>query len=43
MSPFDEWYSDTHGGTGELEYDSDVDECFYDEGDLNPPYDEDCV
>lgn len=28
---FDEWFSETHGGTGELELDPDVDECVEDE------------
>lgn len=28
--PFDEWYSETHDGTGELELEGDVDECVED-------------
>lgn len=28
--PFDEWFLETHGGSGELELDSDVDECVED-------------
>ena len=42
-NPFDDWYLDTHGGSSEIELESDVDECFYNSGDLNPYFDEDCV
>lgn len=27
---WDDWFSETHGGTGELEMDGDVDECVED-------------
>jgi len=29
----EDWYSETYGGTGEFEIESDVDECFYTEDD----------
>lgn len=30
---FDEWFSETHGGTGEFDLESDVDEVTYDQMD----------